>query len=62
MTKPLEEVLDDIYRVRYNMCVAASEAGVSPEEMKRLFRVYMSQRVMPLDGWRGDVEMCWPWV
>jgi len=62
MTKPLEEVLDDIYRVRYNMCIAASEAGVSPEEMKRLFRVYMSQRVMPVDGWREDVEMCWPWV
>jgi len=44
------------------MCVAASEAGVSPEEMKRLFRVYMSQRVMPVDGWREDVEMCWPWA
>jgi|TARA_R100000482_G_C5108655_1_gene139318 hypothetical protein len=62
MTKPLEEVLDDIYRVRYNMCVAAEKAGVSLEEMKRLFRVYMSQRAMPVDGWRGDVEMCWPWV
>ena len=62
MTKPLEEVLDDVYRVRYNMCVAAEKAGVSPEEMKRLFRVYMSQRVMPVDGWCGDVEMCWPWV
>jgi hypothetical protein len=58
----MEEALNEIYRGRCNVAAKAQELDVSLEEMKRLFRVYMSQRVMPVDGWRGDVEMCWPWA
>ena len=61
----MEEVFDELYRGRCNVCVAAKKAGVSPEEMKRLFREYVLER--PLDTsdpevWSGDVELGWPLV
>ena len=61
----MEEVFDELYRGKCNVCVAAEKAGVSPEEMKRLFREYVLER--PLDTsdpevWSGDVELGWPWA
>ena len=47
------------------MCVAAEKAGVSPEEMKRLFRGYVLERPIDVndpDVWLGDVELGWPWA
>tara|TARA_A100001515_G_scaffold92776_1_gene74061 strand:+ start:49 stop:225 length:177 start_codon:yes stop_codon:yes gene_type:complete len=58
----MEEAFDLLYRGKCNVCAAAEKAGVSPEEMKRLFRVYAMQRPIDEDVWRGDVELSWPWV
>lgn len=43
----MEEALELIYRGKCNVAVKAKEIGVSPEEMKRLFRYYVLER--PLD-------------
>ena len=43
----MEEALDELYRGKCNVCIAAEKAGVSPEEMKRLFKEYVLER--PLD-------------
>tara|TARA_R100000329_G_scaffold6966_1_gene8532 strand:- start:520 stop:708 length:189 start_codon:yes stop_codon:yes gene_type:complete len=61
----MEEAFDLLYRGKCNVCVAAEKAGVSPEEMKRLFRGYVLERPINVndpDVWRGDVELGWPWV
>ena len=61
----MEEVFDELYRGRCNVCVAAKKAGVTPEEMKRLFREYVLERPLDTsdpDVWSGDVELGWPWV
>ena len=61
----MEEVFDELYRGRCNVCVAAKKAGVSPEEMKRLFRDYVLERPLDTsdpDVWSGDVELGWPWA
>ncbi len=58
----MEEAFDLLYRGKCNVCVAAKKAGVSPEEMKRLFRDYAVKRPIDEDVWRGDVELGWPWV
>tara|TARA_R100000734_G_C3224728_1_gene34906 strand:+ start:62 stop:247 length:186 start_codon:yes stop_codon:yes gene_type:complete len=61
----MEEVFNELYCGKYNVCVGAEKAGVTPEEMKRLVREYILER--PLDTsapevWSGDVELGWPWV
>ena len=61
----VEEAFDLLYRGKCNVCVAAEKAGVSPEEMKRLFRGYVAERPINVndpDVWLGDVELGWPWV
>ena len=58
----MEEAFDLLYRGKCNVCVAAEKAGVSPEEMKRLFRDFVVQRPIDEDVWRGDVELGWPWA
>lgn len=61
----MEEVFDELYRGRCNVCIAAKKAGVSPEEMKRLFRDYVLERPLDTsdpDVWSGDVELGWPWA
>ena len=61
----VEEAFDLLYRGKCNVCVAAKKAGVSPEEMKRLFRGYVAERPINVndpDVWLGDVELGWPWV
>ena len=61
----VEEAFDLLYRGKCNVCVAAKKAGVSPEEMKRLFRGYVAERPINVndeDVWLGDVELSWPWV
>ena len=61
----MEEVFDELYRGGCNVCVAAEKAGVSPEEMKRLFREYVLERPLDTsdpDVWSGDVELGWPWA
>jgi hypothetical protein len=58
----VEEAFDLLYRGKCNVCVAAEKAGVSPEEMKRLFRDFVVQRPIDEDVWRGDVELGWPWA
>ena len=60
----MEEVLNELYCGKCNVCVGAKKAGVAPEEMKRLVREYILER--PLDTsdpeiWSGDVELGWPW-
>lgn len=61
----IEEVLDELYRGKCNVCVAAKKADVSPEEMKRLFRYYVLERPLDVndsDVWNGDLELGWPWI
>ena len=61
----MEEAFDLLYRGECNVCVAAEKAGVSPEEMKRLFRGYVAERPINVndpDVWLGDVELGWPWA
>lgn len=58
----LEVTLDLIYRGQTNVAVKAKEEGVSLEEMKRLFCVYVSQRPIDPDVWQADVELGWPWA
>ena len=60
----MEEAFDLLYRGKCNVCVAAEKAGVSPEEMKRLFRGYVAERPINVndpDVWLADVELGWPW-
>ena len=40
----------------------AKKVGVSLEEMKRLFDLYVSQRPIDPDVWQADVEPSWPWA
>jgi len=61
----IEEVLDELYRGKCNVCVAAKKADVSPEEMKRLFRYYVLEHPLDVndpDVWNGDLELGWPWI
>jgi len=58
----LEVALDMIYKGQTNVAVKAKEEGVSLDEMKRLFNVYVSQRPIDPDVWQADVELGWPWA
>ena len=61
----MEEAFDELYRGKCNVRVAAKKAGVSPEEMKRLFRDYVLERPLDVNDpviWSEDVELGWPWV
>ena len=61
----MEEAFDLLHRGKCNVWVAAEKAGVTPEEMKRLFRGYVAERPINVndpDVWLGDVELGWPWV
>ena len=51
-----------IYKGQTNVAVKAKEEGVSLDEMKRLFNVYVSQRPIDPDVWKADVELGWPWA
>ena len=51
-----------IYKGQTNVAVKAKEEGVSLDEMKRLFNVYVSQRPIDPDVWQADVELGWPWA
>ena len=57
----MEDALDLIYRGQTNEAVKAKETGVSLDEMKRLFNVYVKQRPIDPDVWKADVELSWPW-
>ncbi len=57
-----EDALDLIYRGQTNVAVMAKKTGVSLEEMKRLFNLYVSQRPIDPDIWQADVEPGWPWA
>ena len=61
----MEEAFDLLYCGKCNVWVAAKKAGVSPEEMKRLFKEYVLERPLDVNNpmvWSGDVELGWPWV
>lgn len=58
----LEDALDLIYKGQTNVAVMAKKVGVSLDEMKRLFNVYVKQRPIDPDVWQADVELGWPWV
>lgn len=58
----LEVALDMIYKGQTNVAVKAKEEGVSLDEMKRLFNVYVSQRPIDPDVWQADVDLGWPWA
>ena len=58
----LEVALDMIYKGQTNVAVKAKEEGVSLDEMKRLFSVYVNQRPIDPDVWQADVELGWPWA
>ena len=58
----LEDALDLIYKGQTNVAVMAKKIGVSLDEMKRLFNVYVSQRPIDPDVWQADVELGWPWA
>lgn len=58
----LENALDAIYKGQTNVAVMAKEIGVSLDEMKRLFGLYVEQRPIDPDVWQADVELGWPWA
>lgn len=58
----LEDALDLIYKGQTNVAVMAKKVGVSLDEMKRLFNVYVKQRPIDPDVWQADVELGWPWA
>ena len=58
----MEDALDLIYKGQTNVAVMAKKVGVSLDEMKRLFNVYVKQRPIDPDVWQADVELGWPWV
>lgn len=58
----LENALDAIYKGKTNVAVMAKEIGVSLDEMKRLFGLYVEQRPIDPDVWQADVELGWPWA
>ena len=58
----MEDALDFIYKGQTNVAVMAKKVGVSLDEMKRLFNVYVKQRPIDPDVWQADVELGWPWV
>ena len=61
MSVELEDALYLIYKGQTNVVLIAKETGVSLEEMKRLFNLYVSQRPIDPDVWQGDVDLSWPW-
>ena len=58
----MEDALDLIYKGQTNVAVTAKKVGVSLDEMKRLFNVYVKQRPIDPDVWQADVELGWPWA
>lgn len=58
----LENAVDAIYKGKTNVAVMAKEIGVSLDEMKRLFGLYVEQRPIDPDVWQADVELGWPWA
>jgi hypothetical protein len=58
----MEDALDLIYKGQSNVALMAKKVGVSLDEMKRLFNVYVSQRPIDPDVWQADVELGWPWA
>ena len=58
----IDEILNDLYHLRYNVAIGAKKADVDLEEMKRLLRLYVLERPMEEDAWSGDVELGWPWI
>lgn len=58
----LEDALDLIYKGQTNVAVMAKKVGVSLNEMKRLFNLYVSQRPIDPNVWQADVELGWPWA
>ena len=57
----INEILDDLYHLRYNVAVGAKKADVDLEEMKRLLRLYVLERPMEEDAWSRNVELGWPY-
>jgi len=62
MSLELEDALDLIYKGQTNVAIMAKKVGVSLDEMKRLFGLYVSQRPIDSDVWQADVEPSWPWA
>lgn len=58
----LDDALDLIYKGQTNVSIIAKEIGVSLDEMKRLFGLYVSQRPIDPDIWQADVQLGWPWA
>ena len=58
----MEDALDLIYKGQTNVAIMAKKVGVSLDEMKRLFNVYVKQRPIDPDVWQADVELGWPWA
>ena len=61
----IEGILDELYRGKCNVCIAAKKADVSPEEMKRLFQYYVLERPLDVNDpviWSEDLELSWPWI
>tara|TARA_Y100000401_G_C8270329_1_gene198007 strand:- start:275 stop:442 length:168 start_codon:yes stop_codon:yes gene_type:complete len=54
----MEEAFDLLYRGKCNVWVAAKKAGVSPDEMKRLFRAYVSDEHSFVSEEHSSVTRC----
>ncbi len=57
----LEDALYLIHQGQSNVAITAKKVGVSLEEMKRLFDLYVSQHSIDPGAWETDVELSWPW-
>jgi hypothetical protein len=55
----LEIACQALFGGRVNIPKAAALGGVSPEEMKQIFREYVSAKAR--DDWELDITPCWPY-
>jgi hypothetical protein len=58
----MEEALYKLYSGQTNVAIAAKEQKISADEMKRLFRVFVSKMPIDPDIWQRDVEPSWPYI
>ena len=58
----LEDALDLLYRGKANAVRLAAAAGVSKNELQRIFADYVSSRGLESDAWEEDDEVSWPFI
>lgn len=58
----LDDALDLLYRGKANAVRLAIAAGVSKNELQRIFADYVSSRGLESNAWEEDDEVSWPFI